>query len=437
MRSPAAPFLRRIVAGGIAASLAILLLAACSPNAGISPPPASKGAAKETVAPGPNGAAGRSSASSGAAAPPGDPVGTAAGERSAPPSSGNGPAAAAPDRSADPPTENPAGTPAGTPAGAAASRVPYDGPIEHLFFHPLIVYPERAFTGDRLAKGYDDYFVTVPEFKKILASLYERGYLLVDIFDVLDVREDGTVARKTLRLPEGKKPLILSVDDLNYYPYMVRRGNAVRLVLDEEGNVAAASIDRDGRPVVSRDDEIVPIVDRFVSEHPDFSLDGAKGILNLTGYEGILGYRTQNPARPEAEAERQAALRVVERLKATGWRFASHSYGHPDVAKISLERLKEDTRKWKTEVEPLVGPTPLYVYPFGSHVPPSDAKFRWLQSQGFHVFFGVGPKPYLRMEQDWAFMDRRHIDGIALKTQKDLLRPLFDADAVLDPARPR
>ncbi|MBE3563882.1 MAG: hypothetical protein IMX05_09240, partial [Hydrogenibacillus schlegelii] len=54
MRSPAAPLLRRIVAGWIVASLAILPLTACTPNAaGVAPAPAPKGAAKETVAPGP------------------------------------------------------------------------------------------------------------------------------------------------------------------------------------------------------------------------------------------------------------------------------------------------------------------------------------------------------------------------------------------------
>lgn len=322
-------------------------------------------------------------------------------------------------------------------AAPPVELVPYEGPVEHIFFHPLIVYPERTFIGDRLAKGYDDYFVTVPEFKKILEALYQNQFILVDIYDVLEIKADGTVAEKPLELPPGKKPLILSIDDLNYYEYMIQRGNAFKLILDDRGEVAAYSIDPKGHEIVSYEDEIVPYLDRFVEAHPDFSLNGAKGIINLTGYEGILGYRTQDPTQPNFEQEKAEALRVVERLKETGWRFASHSYGHPDVKKISLEKLKADTLKWKNEVAPLVGETPLYVYPYGSSVPASDPKFRFLKEQGFHVFFGVGPKPYLRVEKDWAFMDRRHIDGIALKTQKELLRPLFDADEVIDPVRPK
>mgnify|MGYP000718429092 FL=1 len=34
---------------------------------------------------------------------------------------------------------------------------------------------------------------------------------------------------------------------------------------------------------------MVPLIDRFVEEHPDFSYRGAKGIVALTGYNGILG----------------------------------------------------------------------------------------------------------------------------------------------------
>ena len=35
--------------------------------------------------------------------------------------------------------------------------VPWTGKVEHLFFHPVIAYPELAFDGDRQAKGLDDW----------------------------------------------------------------------------------------------------------------------------------------------------------------------------------------------------------------------------------------------------------------------------------------
>ncbi|MCL5676920.1 MAG: hypothetical protein M1602_03490 [Firmicutes bacterium] len=326
-----------------------------------------------------------------------------------------------------------------TDARAAEQElVPYAGPMENIFFHPLIIYPERAFDGDSLSQGYDDWFVTVPEFKKILQALYRNDYILIDIRSLYEIREqDGktVVERRSLRLPRGKKPLILSVDDLNYYDYMRENGNATRLVLDGEGNVAAESVDSKGETAVSTDDEIIPIVDAFVRLHPDFSLNGAKGVIALTGHQGILGYRTNKSDAPGDQEEREGAERVVERLKATGWAFASHGWGHLPLARISQAVLERDTRRWEDQVEPLVGPTPIYVFPHGSRVPASDTRMRYLMDRGFRVFLSVGPSPYLEATPNYLLMDRRHVDGMALRTQRKLLLPLFDAGEVMDPAR--
>mgnify|MGYP001176982531 CR=1 FL=1 len=325
------------------------------------------------------------------------------------------------------------------PSAAPSGLVPYAGPVEHIFFHPLIVDPARAFDGDRMSKGYDDWFVTVYEFRRILQSLYERGYVLVDIRTLFDVREENgrtVVALKIPLVPAGKKPLVLSVDDLNYYDYMLQNGNASRLVLDDTGRVAALYRDRSGNEVISREIEIVPIVDHFVEMHPDFSVGGAKGVIALTGYEGVLGYRTQADS-PQRERERSAAEPVVRRLKETGWVFASHGYGHLDARKVSLDRLKSDTERWKREVEPIVGPTAIYIYPYGSRPETGGDKFRMLTEFGFRMLCSVGPAPYLKTTDEAVMMDRRHIDGIAFRDQRERLKPLFDVEQVIDPARPR
>ena len=117
-----------------------------------------------------------------------------------------------------------------SPTEAREGYVPWEGIVEHLFFHPVIAYPELAFDGDAQANGLDDFMVTVDEYNKILQSVYEKGYVLVDIADVWSetAGEDGApkMVRNTLYLPEGKKPLILSYDDTNYYPYMLENGFA-------------------------------------------------------------------------------------------------------------------------------------------------------------------------------------------------------------------
>lgn len=326
--------------------------------------------------------------------------------------------------------------PPAPPPEPKQDRVVWEGPVEQIFFHPLIAFPELAFDGDGMAQGYDDWMTTVPEFKRILEALYRNDYMLVDLAQLFEER-DGALVRKELRLPKGKRPLVLSVDDLNYYAYMRENGNVHKLILDEQGRVATLTLRPDGERVVSRTNEVVPILDAFVSGHPDFSLDGAKGLLALTGYEGILGYQTHELESPRYEQERREALRVVKRLKETGWSFAAHGWGHLDARKIRPATLVGDTQRWLDEVGPLVGETMVYVYPHGSSVLPGDPKFEALLEAGFKLLLSVGPKPYLAATDQYAMMDRRHIDGMALREQQSLLLDLFDADQVIDAVRPK
>ena len=158
-------------------------------------------------------------------------------------------------------------------------------PVEHLFFHPVIAYPEYAFSSavpyDR-QKGLDDWMVTVDEYKKILQNLYDKGYILVAMEDVWsEVTDDsGThMVRNTLMLPEGKKPLIISFDDVNYYDYMLAEGFTSKLVLGEDGQIWAQCTDPNTKETfLTQDLDATPILDNFVLEHPDFSLNGAKAI---------------------------------------------------------------------------------------------------------------------------------------------------------------
>jgi tetratricopeptide (TPR) repeat protein len=315
----------------------------------------------------------------------------------------------------------------------------YQGPVQHIFFHPLIVYPELAFDNDRMSEGLNEYFVTVKEFNRMIASLYKNNYILIDIHSIYEtatVNGKLTVKSKQLWLPRGKKPLILSIDDMNYYYYMIEDGMVYKLIIDDHGNVATYSKDLTGKEVISRDNEIVPILDQFVSKHPDFSYRGAKGVINLTGYQGVLGYRTNELDSPADAKEKEGALAVIKRLKETGWSFACHGYGHLNTPAISLDRLVQDTQRWQAEVEPLVGPTDIYVFPFGAKVLPGDPKFQYLQQAGFNVFCSVGPREYLKYGTNYVFMDRRHMDGIALLQQPQTLTDLFDPGQVVDPIRP-
>ena len=57
--------------------------------------------------------------------------------------------------------------------------------------------------------------------------------------------------------------------------------------------------------MISQDLDAVTILDKFVREHPDFSPYGAKGCLSLTGYCGILGYRTMTEKEDTSAAHEE------------------------------------------------------------------------------------------------------------------------------------
>lgn len=317
--------------------------------------------------------------------------------------------------------------------------VRYRGPVEHIFFHPLMPYPRFTLHRGTQQDGFNQFMVTVREFRRMLPQIYANDWVLVDINSLVKVKRTarGKVLKPApLMLPPGKKPLVISIDDLNYPQYMIDNRLNSKLVLDDKGNVAAERVRPGGGRAVSRRTEIVPMLDKFVEAHPDFSPHGAKGVIALTGFDGILGYRTSGDRAIHRARARRNAAPVVERLKETGWSFASHSYGHPDMAKASMAYLKRDTDKWERNVEPLLDPVRVYMYPFGSPVAYGSEKFRYLRSVGFRIFCGISPAARLVVEPTYAIQDRVHVDGISLLSQQNILTRFFNARSVVDPVRP-
>lgn len=330
--------------------------------------------------------------------------------------------------------------------------VAYDGVVEHLFFHPVVAYPELAFDGDYKSDGIDDWMVTAGEYLKILQSVYDKGYVLVDIADCWSeqTNEAGEtrMVKNTLYLPEGKKPLIFSYDDVNYYEYMLENGFTYKLVIGEDGKLWSWGLDPQGNEVVSRDLDAVTILDKFVEEHPDFSPFGAKGCLSLTGYEGILGYRTQTDREnwtPEREADRQKEIEavkpIVAELKRTGWTFGSHTWGHISLNTRTVETVTADMQKWFDEVGSLVGETPVLFYPFGGRLDGDDVKqsgpaFQWMQQHGFRIFCSVGIDSWSKCKSDISAVicDRLHPDGTTLRSAKSRERYMkfYDAKDIID-----
>ena len=311
--------------------------------------------------------------------------------------------------------------------------VPYEGDLLQIFFHPVLARPEIAFKG-KMKDFFKDWFVTAEEFKKILNEMYMQGYVLTDINDFCKViYENGQkkLQVQKLMVPKGKKPMIFFIDDLNYYPNMKENGIVHKLVLDEKGEIAAWTDNGNGGEL-SYDNDIVTILESFIRQYPDFSVFGTRGVIAVTGYEGVFGYQTQEPDAAGYQEEVNKATAIANKLKELGWRFASHGFAHLRMPDISMALFKSDTNRWDKEVRPIVGDTDLYVYPFGAGVENNKEKHDFLCNQGFDMFFGVGPGYAYRTRPGYMFFERRNIDGTYFRYFRNRPDKLFDIDKVMD-----
>lgn len=341
--------------------------------------------------------------------------------------------------------------------------------VTHIFYHSLVVDPERGFAGDdSLAAGFKQWMTTVDEFNKITQAMYDNGYVLVRLRDLVTQTTDANgnvhfVPNTELKLPQGKKAFVMSMDDLSYYHSYDGRGIASKLVLDENGKPTCEYVQADGTTVTGAYDYI-PLLDQFVAEHPDASYKGAKGMIALTGYNGILGYRTDiaYKTRENLTSDQQAwldahpdfnwdnecaeAKKVADAIKADGWEFASHTWGHIRIGDASLERIQTDTEKWRTYVEPLVGPTDTIIFAHGQDLSDwhdysgENEKFNYLKSQGYNFYCNVDSTQYfLQIRDNYVRQGRRNLDGYRLWNdvhgEKNRTSDLFDASQILDPRR--
>ncbi len=334
--------------------------------------------------------------------------------------------------------------------------------VTHVFYHTLIADPSRAFDGDSKAAGYNQVMTTIDEFNAITQSMYDKGFVMVSLKDMATVSVDGAgyhnMQRGEILLPPGKQPFVLSQDDVSYYHYMDGDGCARKLVVDQNGDIKNEYVNGDGTVEIG-DYDMVPLIDRFVEQHPDFSYRGAKGIIALTGYNGVLGYYTdgvyktredldENQVRylqdnPDFDYEEQVeeAKKVAQAMREDGWEFASHTWGHINVGERSLEDLQTDTQKWLDYVKPIVEPVDTIIFAFGSDIcGPEDysgEKFDYLKSQGFDYYCNEDSSLYwVQLRDTYLRMGRRNLDGYRMYYHPELLADLFDAAAVFDKTRP-
>ena len=331
------------------------------------------------------------------------------------------------------PTPSPTAEPTPTPEPTPEPLVPYEGEIRHIFFHSLIVYPEMVFADRETPMGgYNAGFSEKAELEKILPQLYERGYVLYDLNECYET-VDGKMQRKEILLPAGKMPLILSVDDV---AYAYGDGYARRLFVDDTGALLYEVPNPSGGVDIVPDGDVMGVVDAFVAEHPDFSWNGHKGTIALTGFQGAFGYPSYDDPACQAEIKK-----VADALRADGWSFASHSYTHNSGVYgfwgtgCIPDKIYYDINKWVDRVSPWIGETNLFLAPFGYRA--TGEALQHVLNAGFNIYCTVDDHVVNELYEDYALQSRIEIGGYSMTYYRALLNELFfDVDSVLDPGRP-
>lgn len=325
-----------------------------------------------------------------------------------------------------------------------------------LSFHTLIVDAQRAFADKTYAKSYNKNFVTTEEFTNILADLHKNGYILVNLDDFTSCIDDGsgniTCSSAELKLPKGKKPLLLVQTNVNYYTYMVDgdgdgladkdgAGFASRLLVNESGDIVAEYINANGETLTGNYD-LVPILNDFIQSNPDFSYRGAKAILAPSGYDGVFGYRTNPKAEKKLgtdvyNAQIDNAKKLISALQEDGYVIACYTYNNKAYGKITASEIQADLKSWTNEVTPILGDTNILVFAQNSDLTTySGSKFNVLQNAGFRYYIGIGSATSTdaAVDNKYIALKRLNVTGSNM-AHTTMFTDLFNADVILDPNR--
>lgn len=179
-----------------------------------------------------------------------------------------------------PAASSPTAPPPGAPTGPSASPSPaeltpaswnavtshwsdsdleaYTKTVPHLFLHQMIPFPQVAFAQAKAVRDdFDDWYLTKIETMRLMDQLRERDYILVDLFKVFTMIDGQMAPNPDFRVPRGKKPIIISIDDLSFNRFLLGKGFADRIIVDEQGLLSTEGKDPEtGKALITRDNSI-------------------------------------------------------------------------------------------------------------------------------------------------------------------------------------
>ena len=319
--------------------------------------------------------------------------------------------------------------------------------LPNLSFNVLIADPARAFKDEKYASAYNQNFVTVDEFSKILDQLYANGYVLVNFDSFVEKTTDaaGNVSytTKPIYLPADKKPFMLTETLVNYFGYMIdsdddgkadaKGGGFASKLIVKDGEITCEMVDAEGNTVYGAYD-LVPILNEFIEEHPDFAYRGARATLAVTGKEGIFGHRI-NKGDTAAVA---AATELVQELRSQGYLIACNTYENLNYDKNKATDIQADLKSWTDEITPVLGNVDILVFARGSDISDyTGPKFNVLYSSGFRFFISSATKgiPSTEVNRTYIRQYRIMVTGSLMVNSPSTLSNYFKVADVISGER--
>ena len=284
--------------------------------------------------------------------------------------------------------------------------VRWTGPVEHLFFHTLVIHPDWPFGTARRARGSATTSSRSASSAGSSTSSYANGWTLVDIHRAVAgrVRSRRGASRSCCR--RTTSTTTQRARPRGWVGGWCSTGGG------GEGRGAGRARRHAGHRRRPRPDR------RRVRGRPPRLLGGgrARECIALTGYEGLFGERVNQLDDPDTRA------------RSHGPRPRRPPEGHaggpsPATATATSTSTRligygpADTEKWKALAEPLLGPTDVYIYPFGARHRRGRPRSTCCATSAITIQCDIDEGPRLGRADGLVVMSRRHIDGLALLQQ--------------------
>lgn len=291
-----------------------------------------------------------------------------------------------------------------------------------------MAFPDKALDPqNKFCSKFDLEKITLNEFKKILDFLYQKGYCIVDIFDIINT-SNLSLNFNIKNFPKNKIPLLLSFDNVTYKSSYQNHGEVDKIIIDRNYQLATYTTKKSIQDRIQYDNEFLVILEDYISSHPDFSFNGARGVICFSGENGILGYNTSSKnASSKYEVERVSE--VILHLKKSGWRFGSNNYKYSSDTQKSQVEFKKEILLWEKEIASIVDRTPIYSFPNGVL---DESKLNELHANNFNIIFYNSFFDTPRILDSQILLPRLNINGDTLRTNYNILDKYFDCKSVYD-----